>query len=238
MTGILVALIVFLAAFLQCLAGFGFAVIAMPMVAIVVGLHTAAPLIALTGLTLYTVNLIRYRRSLNMREVLPMAAASVLGVPVGMWLLTNVDEAVVKQALGLILIAYGIYALARPKRGRPISKTWVYPTGFVAGCLGAAYNTPGPPAVVYGSLRDWPRDEFRAAMQTLFFLNATLVVVSHSVARHVTADVLLLFAYAVPALVVGILVGTRVDERVNRDHFRLIVNLMILILGLFLVLAL
>jgi uncharacterized membrane protein YfcA len=238
MTGILVALIVFLAAFLQCLAGFGFAVIAMPMVAVVVGLPTAAPLIAITGLTLYTVNLVRFRRSVKTREVLPLVAASVVGVPVGMWLLVNVDEAVVKQALGLILIAFGIYALAQPKRRRPLSKRRVYPTGIAAGCLGAAYNTPGPPAVVYGSLREWPKEEFRAAMQAIFFINATLVAVSHSIARHMTADVLWLLAYTVPALAVGILVGTHVDQRVNRDHFRVIVNLMILILGLFLILNL
>ncbi|MFQ5856424.1 MAG: hypothetical protein ACE5LU_12350, partial [Anaerolineae bacterium] len=81
---------------------------------------------------------------------------------------------VVKRLLGLILIAYACYTLAHPVTPRLSSRRWVYPVGFVAGCLGGAYNTPGPPVIVYGSLRQWPKQEFRAMLQAFFCLNFDL----------------------------------------------------------------
>jgi uncharacterized membrane protein YfcA len=203
----------------------------MPFVTLALGLRTAAPLVALAGLTLYTINLLRHRAAFNLKEALPMGAAAALGVPVGVWVLANADETLVRQLLGLILVAYASYALARPKAPRLRSRRWAYPAGFAAGCLGGAYNTPGPPAIVYGSLRRWPKDEFRAAMQALFFLTGLLVVASHVVARHVTADVLTLCLYAAPALGLGILAGSRADRWVDGNRFRTLVNGMVLALG-------
>jgi uncharacterized membrane protein YfcA len=237
MTALLMAA-VFFAAFAQTLSGFGFALILMPIVTIWVGLRTAAPLVALTALTSYTVNLIRYRRAVDIREVLRLGAASALGIPVGLWALANVDESIIKPLLGLVLIAYAVYRLIRPAGLRLCSPRWVYPAGFVAGCLGGAYNTPGPPVIVYGSLRQWSRQKFRAVLQTFFFFNGVLVVASHYAAHHLTPTVLTFYAYAVPALLLGILAGSRVDSKLNRDRFRTVVTVMILLLGLSLTLSL
>jgi uncharacterized membrane protein YfcA len=237
MTEALIVAIVFAAAFLQSLSGFGFAIIIMPLATLALGLRTAAPMVALAGLTVYSINLVRYRRAINVREVLRLGAASVLGVLLGIWVLANVDESAVKRVLGLILIAYATYSLLRPSLARPLSPWWVVPAGFLAGCLGGAYNTPGPPVIVYGALRQWPKDEFRAVLQGLFFINGVLVVASHAVAHHVTAEVLTYYLYAVPALGVGILVGARVDDKVDRERFRTLVTMMILALGLSLVLG-
>ncbi|HBY93574.1 MAG: sulfite exporter TauE/SafE family protein [Ardenticatenaceae bacterium] len=236
MSLVLFVAIVFLAAFLQTLSGFGFALVVMPLITIAMGLRTAAPLVALAGLTLYTVNLIRYHRRINLGEVLRLAAASAPGIPVGIWILVNVDESVIRPLLGLILIAYAVSRVVHPAAAHPHSHRWVYPAGFVAGCLSGAYNTPGPPIILYGSLRQWPKEEFRAVLQALFFLNATLTVASHVVAHSLTPAVLTSYAYAAPALLLGVLAGSCVDSRVNKDYFRTLVTVMILILGLSLVL--
>jgi len=235
MPGILIAAIVFVAAFAQSLTGFGFALMMMPLVTVVLGVRTAAPVVALAALTVYSVNLVRYRRSINVPEVLRLGVASAAGVPVGIWVLSNADEKVVMRILGLILVAYAGYSLLQPKTRRVLSRGWVYPAGFLAGCFGGAYNTPGPPVIVYGSMRQWPRDEFRAVLQALFFLNGILVVASHAFAEHLTKQVLVYYLYAVPALAVGILVGTVVDPRIDQTQFRRIVTAMILVLGLALV---
>jgi hypothetical protein len=134
--------------------------------------------------------------------------------------------------VGLILVAYALYLLLQPARARTLSRGWVYPAGFVAGCLGGAYNTPGPPVIVYGSLRQWPRDQFRAVLQTFFFFNGLLVVSSHLLARHMTPKVLTFYLYAAPALLLGILAGSRLDRRVDRQRFGRLVTAMILIVGL------
>lgn len=235
MTGLLIAAIVLGAAFAQSLTGFGFALIMMPLVTVVLGIRTAAPVVALAALTVYTVNLVRYRRAINVPEVLRLGVASAAGVPIGIWVLSNADQQVVMRVLGLVLVTYAVYSLLQPKVQRVLPRGWVYPAGFLAGCFGGAYNTPGPPVIVYGSMRQWPRDEFRAVLQALFFLNGILVVASHILAEHLSKQVLAYYLYAVPALALGILVGSLVDRRIDQDRFRRIVMLMILVLGLALV---
>jgi hypothetical protein len=238
MTPWLIAALVFLASFLQSLSGFGFAIVVMPVLTLMLGLQTAAPLVALTALTVYVINVTRFRRAINGGEVLRLGLASALGVPIGIWALANLDPALVKQALGLVLILFALYSLARPTVAWMPSPRWVYPAGFIAGCLAGAYNTPGPPAILYGRLRQWPRDEFRAGLQTLFLVNGLLVVSSHLLAGHLTTQVLTYCLYTVPALILGIFLASRIDSRVDRGRFRTLVTVMILLLGLSLVLAL
>lgn len=231
MTTALIIAAVFAAALLQSLSGFGFAVIIMPLITFVVGLQVAAPMVALAALTVYAINVIRYRRMIDFREVLRLGVASALGVPLGTWALINVDETVVTRIMGLLLIAYAIYTLVRPTTSWALSRYWVYPAGFFSGCLAGAYNAPGPPVIVYGSLRQWPRDVFRGVLQAIFFLNGVMVVVSHLLAKRITVDVLVLYVCALPALALGIAVGSQMDRFVNRDRFRTLVTVMILGLG-------
>ena len=237
MPAILIVAIIFAAAFAQSLTGFGFALVVMPLLTIVLGIRTAAPLVALAALTVYAVNLVRYRRAIKVQEVWRLGVASAAGVPVGIWLLSTADEDLVMRVLGAILVAYAGYSLLQPIARRTLSRGWVYPAGFLAGCLGGAYNTPGPPVIVYGSLRQWPRNEFRAILQALFLLNAVLVVASHAVAQHLTKQVFGYYLYAVPALAVGILIGSVVDSRIDQRQFRKLVTTMILALGLALLLG-
>lgn len=229
--------VVFFASVIQSLSGFGFALIIMPLVTFIAGLQTAAPMVALTALTVYSINLVRYRRAIDMGQVLRLGIASAFGVPLGTWVLINVDETLVKQVMGVILIAYAAYALARPMTSWMPSRYWVYPAGFLAGCLSGAYNAPGPPVIIYGSLRQWPRDEFRAVLQAIFFINAVLVVSSHLIAHRVTTEVLMFYLCAVPALVLGFLVGSRLDRLVDRKRFRIIVTSLIGFMGLALILG-
>ena len=238
MTVVWIVAIVFVAAVLQSLTGFGFALVVMPLVTLVLDLKTAAPLVALAGLTAYTVNLIRFHRAVDVGEVARLGVASALGIPIGIWVLVRVDELIINYAMGLILIAYAAYSVLRPAARRPVGRAWAYPAGFLAGCLGGAYNTPGPPVVVYGSLRQWPKDEYRAILQTLFFINGVLIVTSHLLARHVTADVWILYAWVAPALLLGLWTGARLDARVDQERFHLLVTGMILVLGISLLLGL
>lgn len=228
----------FVATTVQGLTGFAFAVIMMPSVTLLLGVRTAAPLVALTALTLYVVNSLRYRASLNLGEVWRLGAAAGAGVPVGLWLVAAIPDAIVTGLLGAVLIAYGLYGLTHPNPPRRCSSRWAYLAGFLAGSLGGAYNTPGPPLAVYGALRQWPKEEFRAGLQALFFVSGTVTVLSHAVAHHLTSPILTLYAYTSPVLLAGILTGTWLDRYVDPDRFRSLVLAIILLLGLALVLNL
>ncbi len=237
-TLVLLGAITFLATTVQGLTGFAFALIMMPSVTLLLGVRTAAPLVALTALTLYTVNSLRFRASLNLREIWPLGLAACIGVPAGLWLVAAVSDTIVNPLLGAVLISYGVYALTHAEPRQRCSPRWAYLAGFLAGSLGGAYNTPGPPLVVYGTLRQWPKEEYRAGLQALFFVSGAITVLSHALARHLTSQILILYACTPPIFLAGILAGNRLDRYLDKKRFRLLVLGIILLLGLSLVLNL
>ncbi len=249
MTIVLFAVIVLCTALLQTISGFGFALLAMPLATLAfsltgagaLGIRAAAPLVALTGFTLYAVNLLRYRQALQWRAVTRLALAAAVGIPLGIWMVAAFDETVVKLILAAVLILVALDSMRRPMpaatgAGRAITLTGagVYLAGFLAGLLGGAYNTPGPPVIIYGAMQGWPRNEFRSILQALFLFSSALVIVSHLAAGHLTAAVWTHYLVALPALLLGVGLGAQADRRLDHDRFRTIVNLMILLTGLML----
>ncbi|HTU02854.1 MAG TPA: sulfite exporter TauE/SafE family protein [Candidatus Sulfotelmatobacter sp.] len=232
------AIVAFLATALQALTGFGFALIVMPLASMLLGIRTAAPLVALTALTLYAVNVIRYRESLSLGEVWRLAVASAAGVPVGVWVVARANETLVKMLLGAVLIGYSLHSFVHSRPKARCAPPWAYLFGFLSGSLGGAYNTSGPPVVMYAVLRQWPKDEFRAALQTLFLVSGAMTVLWHALAHHFSTAVLGIYMWTPLALAAGLWAGIRVDRHVDRERFRLLVVAMVFLLGLSLVLNL
>ena len=208
MIELLIVAIVFMAALIQTISGFGFALIVMPLLVLTLGIQIAAPLVALTGCALYAVNLARHHQSVNIREVVRLSAAAALGIPIGVWAIQTVDGELVRRVLGALLIGYALYSMIRPHSASVISSKWGYPAGFLAGCLGGAYNTAGPPVIVYGDSQQWARNEFRSVLQALFLFNALFVIAAHAVAGHLTPTIGRYLFFTIPALAIGILAGT------------------------------
>ncbi len=236
MQEIAVALVVFTAVFTQSLSGFGSALVAMALLPALIGIRIATPLVAVVAMSLEAFLLLRYRRSLNLRLVWRLAVGSLVGIPLGMLALRRIDEDVALTALGVVIILYALYALFELKPPALNHPAWAYTFGLVAGMLGGAYNTSGPPVVVYGNARRWSPLEFKSNLQGFFFLNSVLVVTGHALSGNFSPQVWRYYWIALPALALGVLVGVSLDRRVNPATFRKIVLVLLLVMGVRLVL--
>jgi len=226
-----VGLVLFAATFIQGVVGFGMALVAMPLLAVTLGIRAAAPLIALLGLLSPALIAWRYRQQLEWREIAPLAWGSLLGIPIGVALLRLVNEQIVTLALGLVLIGYGLYALrwaVPPWRGTARA---AYGLGFAGGVLSGAYNTGGPALVIYGNSRRWPPRAFKANIQVLVVLHSISVVASHALAGNFTGDVWEVLPVGLLATAAGTGCGLLMDRFINEATFRRLVLLLLLVLG-------
>jgi uncharacterized membrane protein YfcA len=225
---------VFAAAFLQATTGFGFALVAMPLVTFALGLEQAVPLVAGVALAVTCANSVRLRRSIERRELAALVGAALLGVPLGFWLFAHVPAAWVRTSLGAVLIAYALYAWLRPAHLPRPGVYWALPAGFLAGALGGAYNVPGPPVIVYGDLCAWSRNCYRATLQAFFFITGLVVVGGHALLGRYDRSTGLLLLLAAPALVAGNAAGVWADRFIDQRRFRQIVLWLILATGVML----
>jgi uncharacterized membrane protein YfcA len=229
--------ILFLAAAVHGLSGFGSALVAMPLLALYVDLRFSAPLVALSTVTINMLLLVPHRRKLSIGRVLPLLAGAAAGVPLGVIFLRTADETITRTALGVFLLLYGGASLWTRGAVPILSRGWGYVFGVFSGCLGGAFNTGGPPAVVYISSQRWEKEEVHAALQLYFMIVGLLVAASHAVAGLTTPAVLQGYVYSLPALLAGCAVGYGLHRRVGAETFRRIVFAMILLLGVLLLIG-
>lgn len=229
---LLVAVIIFFGIVTQSMIGFGVALVTMPFLVSVLDPIPAATLLALVALPLQLVILARYHASLHVRPLWRIFVGSLIGIPVGIFLLSNLNQAVILTGLGLFLIGYALYSLLNlrlPPLQRP---GWGFGFGFASGILGGAYNTAGPPLVIYGTALGWTSQQFKANMQVLFLIGNLLVIVIHVLAGHVTRNVVENLIVALPVVLIGSSVGFWFSQRINEARFRKLVLIALLLLGI------
>lgn len=204
----------------------------MPLLVGILGIRTATPLVALVGITSEIVILLRYRHALNIQAVAKVALASAVGIPLGVFLLRRVDAEIITRLLGIILIGYALYALFSPTLPPLTHPLWAYGLGFASGLLGGAYNTSGPPVIIYGSCRRWSPAEFKSNLQSLFLLNSLIALVAHILIGNVTQLVWHNYLVMLPGIFLGLVSGFSLDSRIDSHVFRRIVLVLLILLGL------
>src|ERR1700733_14022653 len=100
-----------LAGFVQGLSGFAFSLVAMSVWAWALAPQIAAPLAVFGALLGQVSSLASVRTGFEFRKIAPLVIGGVLGVPIGVFILHNVDPLRFKFAIGVFLTIYGLYGL-------------------------------------------------------------------------------------------------------------------------------
>ncbi len=236
-TLILIQIVIFIAALIQALFGFGSAIFAMATLVMVIGARQAAPLVGLVGIVLSTVIAITNRRNIDWKATWRILLASTIGAPFGILLLMYASEQVIRGILGWTLILYGIYCFL-PWQGVHLKNdNWAFPFGFLGGILGSAYNVNGPPVLIYGTLRRWPAAEFRASLNGYFVPSGLIVIFGHASAGLWTREVWTNFLIGLPSIALALWLGARITKRMDQKLFTKILYGLIIVMGLMLLLT-
>lgn len=233
----LVTLIIFLATFVFSSVGFGLALVAMPLLVNVIGLRVASPLVSLIGITTGFVIFFHYRATFKLRAVALLSVASLIAVPIGVQFVGRVDPKIGTTLLGILLIFYSVYSLLKLRLPRLEWPGWAIGFGFAAGLLGGAYNTGGPPVIIYANCRRWLPGEFKSNLQAFFLVNSVVAVISHLLSGHYTLVVAQNYLYAIPGILLGLFAGFKLEPHVSPVLFRKAVLLILVLLGIQLILS-
>ena len=231
MSQLLTLVIVFLAIFTQSLTGFGSGLVSMAFLPDILGVRTAVPLVVLVTSTVEAFLLVRYRSAFNFKAVWLLTLASIIGIPIGVWALRGLNEELLLTVLGAIMAGYALYALLNFKLPELKHPAWAILFGFCAGLLSGAYSVGGPPAIIYGSCRRWNPQEFKSNLQGFFLVNDTLAILGHGISGNLTTVVWRTYILVLPAIALGILVGTGLDRYINPRIFRKMVLILLIVMG-------
>lgn len=227
---------VLIASTAQYTAGFGFSLLSVPIMALALETHEAVIVATWLGLITSGYQAIESRRAVEWGTARRLLIGTLLGIPLGLVVFTQVAESTLRLVLGVsVLLATVVLArdfrLTRPGNG----PEWI--AGVVSGALASSLSTNGPPLVFVLQARRMPIVTFRATLSLVFTVANIASLVGFFVTDELDADVSARSALGLPCLVIGVAVGSRLRKRVTEDSARHVVIGLLALAGVSAVIA-
>lgn len=224
--------ILFLGTLVRSSFGFGEALVAVPLLALVMPVEQAAPVAVLVSITIALIILLQDWRKVHFHSARRLIISTFFGIPVGLWLLRTLPENIVKAILAVIIIAFSTQALLNKQRHKLNDDKLAWLFGFNAGVLGGAYGMNGPPLAIYGSMRRWLPEDFRATLQAYFLPAGIAGMAGYWVAGLWTSTVNHFYLVSLPAVVLAVIAGRTINTRLHPQRFNSYVYIGLLLIGL------
>jgi uncharacterized protein len=227
---------VFFGGIVSGLAGFAMGLVVSGLWLQILTPEQSAGLIVGYGILVQSYSIWKLRHALRWRTMAPFIIGGAVGVPIGAVLLGYVDPADLRIGVGLLLVAYSIYSLARPHL-KPMHAGVAADVGVgvVNGLLGGMTGLAGPFITIWCQLRGWPKDEQRAIFQPVILAAFVLTAISLSVAGAINGELIKLYVYGLPFLAAGVWTGLKLYSHLDDAAFRKVILVLLLISGLVLI---
>lgn len=224
-------LIVMSAGFVQGVTGFGFGLIALPLLGFFMPFKTIIPLVLLLSLIINITLSVQLRKSIHLETIATLFLITLPGIPVGAYILKLTSAQALSVILGFIMIAFTSYQLLI----KPIQKRLGLPitllAGFSSGVLAGSIGVGGPPVIIYSAIQPWSKDEAKATLAFYFLVSSILALISHAYTGILTKEIVQYSIPAVPGLCIGILGGTYAYKRISDKGYKKLAVLLVFCLG-------
>ncbi len=229
----IVLTILFLSTLTRSTLGFGDALVSMPLLGLILeDVKTAAALTAMVSTTTSVGILAKHWQSVDIRAVSMLVLGAYAGVPLGVYLLIEIDPSPVKAVLALVIISFCIYRIIQPRGLALNSDRAACLFGFSAGVLGGAFNTHGPSLVIYGALRNWSAERFRATLQGYFLFVCPIVLGFHYQKGLWTRQVVVYYLASLPIIFLSLYLGNKLHRRLHGRNFTSVVHWLLIVVGI------
>lgn len=219
---LLVVLVVLVAGIAQTVAGFGFALIAVPPLITVLEPDDVIVTISILALVNSTLVLNRTASHVPWRTVAFMFACSAVAMPFGLLVLILAPSDALRIAVGVTSVVMAI-ALATGMRFGGSGVTGRVIAGATSGVLSTSTGMNGPPVVLYLAGQQLPPSEFRGALSAFFFASGIVSLIAFAIGGVISGRSVAYAAIALPVVFLGNQAGHMLVGRVDQRAFRFLV---------------
>jgi hypothetical protein len=225
-----VALIAAGAATVQLIAGFGFALAAVPLFSVVIDPHDAV--IVSLGIAMFTSGAQAWMgRAATDRPVAgSMLAGAAVGLPVGWAVFTSADDRVLGIVIGVAVLT-SVVVIARGLDLRHAGRGLDLGAGALSGALTMSSSVNGPPLVFTLQARQFGPVRFRSTITTVFAVLDFVGIIIFALSGEIGGDELTAIAVALPGVAVGAAAGIGLRRYLSPARFRGVVLVLLVIAG-------
>lgn len=228
---LIVATIILFTSIVQSIAGFGFSLLAVPLMVLFVDLRQAVIVATLLGTVSNFGQAWQLRHFQNKPIARRFILASCLGAPFGFALFRYGNQSAMKVLLG-VAVLFGVWMLARGRdmQNAHVSLDWIM--GVLSGVLLLATSTNGPPIVFTLQARRFEPDAQRATLNLIFSVTAVFSLLVFALSGKINSDELYVALIATPIMLLGVYAGIVLRKHINAVAFGRMVLILLTLGGL------
>ncbi|MFV0337735.1 MAG: sulfite exporter TauE/SafE family protein [Chthoniobacterales bacterium] len=217
---------------LQGISGFGFGIVVMSVLPLMMDIKQASPFVALLTALICLAVLPSYWKNIRWNECRIPLLALLIGLPIGIWGLENLPKPLIMRLLGASLLAVCIQRAL--KQGKQIFPRWIGAIcGLLSGLLSGALNMGGPPMLLYLRGRPMPSAAFVATLHLLFTFSSCTRVGLAASAGLIDQTLLLKGILIVLPAAAAMLLGARIRDKIPEAGFQRLLQIMLFVFGMY-----
>ena len=230
-------LIVLLSGFIQGLTAFGFALVALPLLSILMPVQQVVPIIIILSLVTNIGIWYETRKSINLKKYGLLIISSLLAAPIGTKLIVLLNPDTLKVIVGILITFFAIMMLTGTKWEIKHEKLSFILVGLLSGVLNGSISTSGPPVALFLSNQEADKQKFKANLN-MFGLILNVVTIGLFFQNGlITSEILFYVSRMLPADVIGVVLGIIAIRKLNEKTFKNLTLYLVIFSGIWTLLS-
>src|SRR5688500_3022434 len=235
-TYFLAGLCIFMSHMVAGVTGFGNQIVALPLLAMLVGLDAGKCTLVVLGTVMYTILTVRWHERVNWRQLLIIVALAGVGLIIGMYVFQLLNERIAKRSLGVFVLLMGLQGLLRPGLLKLVPESVAKLLVLGGGVVHGAFTTGGPLLVIYAQRAMPEKGEFRSTLAVMWIMLNIGLMAGWTITHNWSPRTPTLCLVGLPFLIAGLSLGEYLHHKLDGPAFRATVNGVLILNGIVLIL--
>ncbi len=214
------AVSIMMGAFMQGCLGFGFGMLSVPPMMMILPAEIVIPVQIPLSLMLIIPLAWQVRHHFEYKLVIPLIIGAVIGMPIGIWILYHLNGNVLKLIVGLVLVALPIIMLMGWTRPLPNKLYTLIPVGMLSATMQGSMSISAPPIILFLTNQGMDKDLFRANVLLYFGGLGVISLTSFAMKGMYTGNILVMMAILFIMVPIGGFAGAKLSKHIPQQLFR------------------
>ncbi|WP_337969572.1 sulfite exporter TauE/SafE family protein [Virgibacillus salexigens] len=229
---LLFSIIILAASILQTSTGFGFSIIATPLLLLIFEPREAIQINLIISLVISFALINNIKKDVDVGIVRRFAWGGVLGLPLGLAVFLYMEVNVLKLIISIIILLLTALLLLRFKMNQTEQRDYI--AGGFSGAFTTSIGMPGPPILLYFSGTHTKKEKLRATTLAFYLFIYFVSLAIQVVAAGTSKLIWLSSISALPLVAIGLLLGQLLFKRINQALFQKLTYVLLLFTGIYL----
>lgn len=224
-------LVVFLASTVQSTVGFGFALVAVPLLTFIWPIKEIVPIVVVYGFIINIMVVFTIKNYIQLNKICTMIVSGIIGIPIGVYGLKSLNPEALKVIIGILILITSIAMAKGYKVKFKRIKTSYGVAGLLSGVLNGSLSMSGPPIVLFLSNEGYDKNEFRANLAMYGIVNNSLTILAFILSGLLRSQMAETITVNLLPLFIGGAIGIFVASKIAESYFRKIVLFSLSMIG-------